>query len=390
MPRPRVLVIVLAGGAGNRLELLTRNRAKPAVPFGGTHRLIDVVLSNCLHSGISDVWVIEQYNPVSVADHLANGRPWDLDRTHGGLLLLHPRQGSERAGWHEGTADALWRQAPLVRALAPEALVVVSSDALYRLDYGELVEEHLRAGADATLVTTEVDPDDAGRYGVVQAEDGRVTEYVYKPEEPRGSIVSNEVFVFRPDRVLDVLEELAGGSEEGARDLGTDAIPRLVSGGKVREHRFDGYWRDVGLVDAYWSAHMDLLRDDPPFRLDDPEWPILTRASLTAGARVRARAAVAQSVLAPGCVVEGRVERSVIGVGSVVEGDAVVRDSVVLPGAVVRAGASVHRAVLDEGVVVGAAARVGGEDAVTLLGDGAQVAAGDVVPAGGRVRGDEG
>src|SRR3954451_526725 len=217
MPPIRTLVIILAGGAGGRLELLTHSRAKPAVPFAGTHRLIDFPLSNCLNAGISDVWISQQFNPVSLSDHLANGRPWDLDRTSGGLLLLQPREGNDdRTGFQKGTADSLWRNAELIEEFAPAALVVVSADAVYKLDYGALVEEHIASGLAATMVTTTVDPDDAERYGVVQAADGMVREYVYKPDEAKGNLVSNEVFVFTPDPLLDVLEELgAQAGEDG-------------------------------------------------------------------------------------------------------------------------------------------------------------------------------
>src|SRR5215218_6048868 len=179
MPRIRTLVVVLAGGAGGRLDLLTHSRAKPAVSFAGTHRLIDFPLSNCVNAGLGDVWVSQQFNPVSLSDHLANGRPWDLDRTSGGLLLIHPREGNDdRTGFHQGTADALWRNAELVRQFAPQALVVVSADAVYKLDYGALVQEHADSGKPVTMVTTTVDAHDAARYGVVQTEGGAVRDYV--------------------------------------------------------------------------------------------------------------------------------------------------------------------------------------------------------------------
>src|SRR3954447_14651894 len=174
MPRVRTLVVVLAGGAGGRLELLTRQRAKPAVPFAGKHRLIDFPLSNCHNAGLQDVWVAQQFNPISLFDHLANGRPWDLDRTDGGLLILQPRLGQdEREGFQQGTADSLWRNAPLIREFAPRALVVVSADAVYALDYAALVDEHAESGAAVTMVTTEVEPEDADRYGVVQVGGGK-------------------------------------------------------------------------------------------------------------------------------------------------------------------------------------------------------------------------
>jgi glucose-1-phosphate adenylyltransferase len=388
VPRPRALVLILAGGAGGRLELLTRERAKPAVPFAGTHRLIDFGLSNCANSGLEDVWVSQQFNPVSLSDHLANGRPWDLDRTRGGLLLLSPRLGhDDRTGFLQGTADALWRHAPLVREFGPDALVVLSADAVYRQDYGALVEEHLEAGADVTMVTTRVDPDDADRYGVVGVEDGRVVRYAYKPDEPEGDLVTNEVFVFRPDPLLDLLEELGeDAGEDGLQDLGHELLPRLVDAGGAREHRFDAYWRDVGTVPAYWEAHQDMLGDDPPLDLDDPEWPFLTQAtSHRAPARVGASAAVTQSLLSPGARVGGTVERSVVGRGACVEPGAVVRDSVLLPGAIVRAGATVERAVVDSGVRVLDGARVGGAGGeIALVGLEAEVGADDDVGPGAR------
>ena len=280
MPRIRTLVIVLAGGAGGRLELLTRERAKPAVPYAGTHRLIDFPLSNCHNAGLPDVWISQQFNPISLSDHLANGRPWDLDRTVGGLLTLQPRlDHGDRDGFQRGTADALWRNAPLIREFAPEALVVVSADAVYACDYGALVDEHMDTDAAVTMVTTEVDASDAGRYGVVQVDGGKVADYAYKPDDPAGNLVANEVFVFRPEPLLDTLEELAAAADE-LEDLGHGLLPRLVEAGAAREARFEGYWRDVGTVDAYWESHQDLLGDEPPIDLDDQDWPILTHAAL--------------------------------------------------------------------------------------------------------------
>jgi glucose-1-phosphate adenylyltransferase len=370
MTRTRALVLILAGGAGGRLELLTHERAKPAVSFAGTHRLIDFPLSNCHNAALQDVWVAQQFNPISLSDHLANGRPWDLDRTDGGLLLLHPREGNDgRSGFQHGTADVLWSNAPLIREFAPEALVVLSADAVYAMDLGALVAEHVDAGADLTMVTTEVDPGDADRYGVVQARGGEVEEYVYKPEKPDGNLVANEIFVFRPGPLLGTLEELADAAgDDGLDDLGDELLPRLVDTG-VREHRFEGYWRDIGTIPAYFDAHRELLGERPPIDLDDPAWPMLTHAvgHLSSAAVVRG-ASVHESRLAPGARVAGTVERSVIGRGAVVEAGATVRDAIVLPGAVVRAGATVRRAILDDGVEVAKDVSVGGEGDIALVG----------------------
>src|SRR5919112_4958631 len=236
MALPKVLVLVLAGGKGNRLELLTETRAKPAVPFAGVYRLIDFPLSNCEHSSIADVWVSVQYQPQSVSEHLANGRPWDLDRTTGGLMMLPPFQGSERGGWTEGTADGLWRQGELVRQFAPDALVVVSSDAVYKLDYREVVDAHLGSGAEVTMVTTEVAEDDASRYGIVRVGgDGTIEDYAYKPDEPATTTATNEVFVFTPHPMLDRLEALADDAgDEGLEDLGSQLLPDQTKDGLAR------------------------------------------------------------------------------------------------------------------------------------------------------------
>jgi glucose-1-phosphate adenylyltransferase len=384
MNRTRTLVVVLAGGAGGRLELLTHERAKPAVSFAGTHRLIDFPLSNCRNAGLSDVWVVQQFNPISLSDHLANGRPWDLDRTSGGLLTLQPRMGHDgRDGFPKGTADALWRNAPMIREFAPDALVVVSADAVYALDYAAVVAEHAASDAAVTMVTTEVEPGDAGRYGVVQLDGERVTEYVYKPDEPATSTVSNEVFVFSPRELLDRLDALAKESDE-LEDLGNALLPGLVEDGRVRAHRFDGYWRDVGTIDAFHSAHMEQLEHPPPIDLDDPAWPVLTHAAARrASARVLAGASVEQSLLAAAATVGGSVERSVIGRGALVEEGAMVRDSIVLPGAVVRAGATVERAILDDLVEVERGVTVGKADGeIALVGLRAHVE--EDLPAGAR------
>ena len=386
MTRIKTLTVILAGGAGGRLELLTRHRAKPAVQYGGTHKLIDFPLSNCANAGIEDVWVVQQFNPISLSDHLANGRPWDLDRTTGGLMVLQPRLGhDDREGFQQGTADSLWRNAPLIRQFAPEALVVVSADAVYRLDYGRVVEDHVASDAAVTMVTYEVGQENADRYGVVEVDDGRVTDYEYKPDEPKTGLIANEVFVFTPDTVLDLLDELAeDAGDDGLEDLGHELLPRLVDAGGAREWRMESYWRDVGTVDAYWDSHMDLLDDEPPIELDDPEWPIFTKAPVKrSSARVRSEARIASALIAPTTDIAGTVEHSVIGRGSVVEAGAVVRDSVLLEGVVVRSGATVTRAVIDSDVEIGADATVGEDDGdLAMVGEDVEARA--RVPAGGR------
>jgi glucose-1-phosphate adenylyltransferase len=328
------------------------------------------------------VWLTQQTNPVSLSDHLNGGRPWDLDRTRGGFMVLAPRQDKDtgKGGFAQGTADVLWRHTELMRAFEPDVLIILSSDAVYALDYEQVVRGHLDGDADVTMVTTKVDAQDASRYGVVQVEGGRVTDYAYKPDEPASDLVTNEVFVFTPGPVLDLLDELGrDAGDDGLEDLGDDLLPRMVESGRAREHRFDDYWRDLGTIDAYWSAHMDLLEDEPPFDPGDQSWPLLTLGGHRGPARVRAGAEVETSLLSPGADVAGVVRRSVLSPGVVVEAGAEVVDSVLLAGVVVRSGATVRRAVLDEGVEVGKDTTVGGDGDLVLVGKDEQVTS-DLAP----------
>lgn len=367
-PRPRTLAVVLAGGAGGRMGALTAHRAKPALPFGATHRLVDFPLGNCANSGIDDVWVVQQYLPHALEDHLANGRPWDLDRTRGGLLVLHPFTGAEEEGFPTGNADTLWRHRRLIADADPDVVLVLSADAVYAFDYRDLVDDHLAGGADVTLaVTTAEDPE---RFGVVEvAGDGRVAGFRYKPEDPPTDVVAMEVFAYRPAALVSTLERLEDeGGDLG--DFGDRLLPALVDGGRARAHHFGGYWRDVGTPHSYWLAHQELL-DGAGVHVDDPAWPLPTRAPRQGPARVGPGATVRESLLGPGCVVRGTVTRSVVAAGAVVEEGAVVASSVLLDGAVVGAGARVRRAVVDVAAEVGAGADVGGEgDDVTVVGAG--------------------
>ena len=388
--RTKILAIILAGGEGGRMEVLTERRAKPALPFAGVYRLIDFSLSNCLHSNIGDVWIIEQYEPHSLNEHLANGRPWDLDRTYGGLQVLPPyqRRNGEEGGFAEGNADALYRHCGFIRDFDPDLLLVLSADHVYRLDYNDVLDRHREVGAGVTLVTTRVPKEEACRFGVVEVDgEGRVTGFEYKPEEPRNDLVTTEIFVYDARKLLDTLERLAGelGEGESLSDFGHALLPAFVEEGSAWEHRFEGYWRDVGTIDSYWEGHMDLLDEKKDLGLDEDEWPILTYGTPRLPARIEAPARIEGSLVSAGCRISGRVVRSVLGPGVVVEEGAEVRDSVLLHDAVVRAGAAVERSILDDRVEVGEGARVGGPDAITLAGEETRIEPGARIEAGGRV-----
>ncbi|WP_415543233.1 glucose-1-phosphate adenylyltransferase family protein, partial [Deinococcus deserti] len=278
----KVLAIVLAGGRGSRLSPLTDERAKPAVPFLGTYRLIDFTLSNLVNSGVQDVWVIEQYLPHGLNDHLSGGRPWDLDRTRGGLVVLPPFSSPENEDgeFSHGNAHALAQHAPLIRQFAPDVLLVLSADHVYRLDYGEVIEAHVKAGASVTMVTTDLKTEqEATRFGNVQAgADGRVRKFAYKPEQPLGRTVTAEVFAYNPAVLLDTLTVLQKGGQ-ALGDYGEELLPALVGRGDAHTFPLSGYWMDVGTIEAYHGAHRDFL-DGRGFDLDSPEWPVIT-ASIT-------------------------------------------------------------------------------------------------------------
>ena len=396
------------------MDVLTETRAKPALPYAGVYRLIDFPLSNCVHSAIGDVWVVEQFQPHALNDHLINGRPWDLDRTSGGLRIMPPFTGDAGAGFSEGNADAIYQNRRFIRDFDPDVLLVLSADHVYRLDYRDVVDAHLDAGVAVTMVTTRA-PEDPSRFGVVQVGDGgRVTGFEYKPKRPTGDVVTAEVFAYDARVLLDLVESLAdeaeraqGGSADEKRggaqlkDFGDSIIPRLVGDGRAAAFPLDGYWRDVGVIESYWASHMELLgrSDDgrPTLDLDRPEWPILTYATMRRPALVTASARIENSFVAPGCTVRGRVVNSVLSPGVVIEEGAVVRDSVLFHDAVVRRGASIGAAILDVRVEVGADSAVGAPDdggasrdprrppPIAVVGRGRALVAGSAVEPGARV-----
>lgn len=366
MHAPRVLAVVLAGGAGSRLGPLTAHRAKPSLRLAGTYRLIDVVLSNIVHSGIDDVRIIEQFVPRTLDDHLAAGRPWDLDRTHGGLRVLAPFTGEAGEGFAEGNSDSLWRHRRSLAEAGADLIVVLSADHLYTLDLSDVVETHLRRSADLTVVTTRI-PHDPSAHGVVDVDaDGTVTGFAYKPDSPETDLVACEIFCVTAPVLLEALETL--GTEHGELgDWGEDLIPHLLGTGRAVEHRLEGYWRDLGTPEAYWQAHQEILDGTAP-RFDDPAWPIRSAQPQRLPARIGERAGVSGSLLSPGCIVDGAVRRSVIGPGAVVEEGAEVIGSVVLDDARIPSGARVERCIVDVGATA-AVGRTGADDAVTIIDD---------------------
>jgi glucose-1-phosphate adenylyltransferase len=355
MYKGKILALILAGGVGGRLGLLTEKRAKPVIPYAGNYRLIDFALSNCFHSNLTDVWVIEQYELHSLNEHLANGRPWDLDRTYGGLLVLPPfekREGTnDKGGFAEGNADAILRHRDLIEQFNPDILIVLSADHVYKFDYRDAIETHLKKKASVTMVTTRLpEGENASRFGVVEVnKTGRITKFDYKPEKPQNDLITTEIFVYDARILLETLREL-NKKQDSIKDYGNELIPHLVEKGGAYEHRFDGYWRDVGTIESYWRSQMDFLDEKEKFIFDDEDWQILTLSAQRAPAFIYKSAEIKNSLIAGGSRIYGKVSRSVLSSGVRIERDAEITDSIVLPQAVIEKGVKVKRAIIDAGV----------------------------------------
>jgi glucose-1-phosphate adenylyltransferase len=368
----RTRAVILAGGEGSRLGVLTSKRAKPAVPFAGKYRIIDFALSNCVNSGIFDVLVLTQYRPHSLNDHIALGRPWDLDRSFtGGVKLLQPYQGRQDTDWYAGTADAVTQNINFIRRGHPSNILILSGDHIYEMEYDMLVEYHEDQNADATVCVIRVPLDEASRYGIMAVDDQHhIVDFVEKPADPPGDLANMGVYVFK----LDVLEELL--REDAARtdsrhDFGYNIIPRMMAlGMKVIAYPFGGYWIDVGTTDAYWEAHMDLLSSPPSLDLNDRSWVIHTRSEERPPVRIDRGAIVEDSMITDGSIIcaGARVVRSVLSPGVYVGPDALVYESVILTDSYIEKDASIERAIIDKGVVVGQGARVGERTDVGDLG----------------------
>ncbi|MBW3635441.1 MAG: glucose-1-phosphate adenylyltransferase [Armatimonadetes bacterium] len=372
MKLPRVLTLVLAGGEGNRMGALTEKRAKPALRFGGVYSLIDFPLSNCAHSGLENIWVVEQFQAHSLNHHLANGRPWDLDRTYGGLQILPPQQGERESDWHQGNADALWRNRRFLAEFGADLILVLSADAVYRFDYRDAIQSHLERGAHVTMVTAQVEKEEASRFGNVKiTPKGRVTKFEYKPENPISRDVTCEIFVYDAKILLQTLDELAkrtGNPPEEAElgDFGDELLPELVASGKAFAHPIGGYWRDVGTVESYFEAHQDWLQSVPPFELDDPQWPIWSHFKPRSSARFEGEGYALNSLISPGCRIAGEVKNSILSPGVVVEAGARVDEAILLGDVTVKSGVMVRRAVVDENQTVKKS--VDGGEKITVIG----------------------
>ena len=349
------MAVILAGGEGERLSILSQKRAKPAVPFGGKYRIIDFSLSNCVNSGIHDVVVLTQYNPRSLNDHIGLGRPWDLDRNRGGVRLLQPYIARGRlAEWYRGTADAVLRNISDIERSDGDTVLVLAGDHIYKMDYQPFVAAHRRHRADVTIAVRRVPLAEASRMGILALdEQNRVVDWQEKPKQPKSDLASMGVYVFTK-------KTLHRWLSEDRVDFGANVIPAMLeAGARVFGYRYNGYWQDVGTIQSFWEANMALLDDDPELDLADKEWVIHTRSEERAPAKVGPTAQVHRSLISHGCVIAGTVVNSVLSPGVRVDVGAVVRDSIVMFDCVIRSGAVVDRAIIDKEAVIGQGAIIG-------------------------------
>lgn len=389
--------IIMAGGEGARLSVLTVKRAKPAVPFAGKYRIIDFVLSNCVNSGLFDVMVLAQYRPQSLIEHIGSGGPWDLNRDFtGGIRILTPYKARFESDWYEGTADAVQQNFTFIKQNSPDLILILSGDQISTMDYDALITFHIDHKADLTMGVLRVPPEEASRFGVVTVgKDYRVQAFAEKPNEPASDLINMGVYLFNRELLDHVLWE-DHLREDSSHDFGKDILPLLINEKiHVVAFPYTGYWMDVGTIQSYWQAHMDLLSPNPPLKLYDRSWIIHTRTEERPPVRVPDAARIYASMLSDGCYVMGNacIESSVLSPGVIVHPGAVVRESIILTDTVIEEGAVVERAIIDKRVHVERNALLGGGIAdpnicLAVVGKNSFIPAGIVIEPGATVGAD--
>jgi glucose-1-phosphate adenylyltransferase len=356
--------VIMAGGEGARLSVLTVKRAKPAVPFAGKYRIIDFTLSNCVNSGLFDIMVLAQYRPQSLIEHIGSGGPWDLDRDFtGGGRILTPYKSRRESDWYEGNADAVQQNFTFIKQNSPDFVLILSADQIYTMDYDALIAFHMDHQADLTMAVFRVTREEASRFGVVTVDNAyRVKAFTEKPKNPPSTLINMGVYMFNRELLDRILWE-DHLREDSSHDFGKDILPLLVKNkARVFAFPYSGYWMDVGTMRSYWQAHLDLLAPNPPLKLYDRSWVIHTRTEERPPVRVPDSARIYASMLSDGCYIQGNaiVESSVLSPGVIVRPGAVVRESVILTDTVIEEGAVVERAIIDKRTTVQRNARVGG------------------------------
>ncbi|MBQ3137428.1 MAG: glucose-1-phosphate adenylyltransferase [Clostridia bacterium] len=354
------LAMLLAGGQGSRLGILTKNIAKPAVPYGGKYRIIDFPLSNCINSGIETVGVLTQYQPLELNDYIGNGRPWDLDRSYGGVHVLSPYQQIKGTEWYKGTANAIYQNINFIDRYNPEYVAVLSGDHIYKMDYNKMLKFHKENDAACTIAMLEVPWDEASRFGLMFVnDDGSISEFEEKPKNPRSNKASMGVYIFTWSKLRQYLIDDENNPESG-NDFGHDVIPAMHENGeRMFAYKFDGYWKDVGTIDSLWEANLDLLNPKVDLDLSDDSWKIYSRNPIAPPHFVSADAKLENSMVGEGCYIGGEVDYSVLFSNVTIEKGAKVRYSIIMPGTTIKAGATVEYSIIAENAVIEEDAKVG-------------------------------
>ena len=360
--KKRCIAMLLAGGQGSRLKVLTENTAKPAVPFGGKYRIIDFPLSNCVNSGIDTVGILTQYQPLELNEYIGNGQPWGLNKAHSRAQVLPPyERHDKKSGWYKGTANAIYQNIDFIDRYNPDYVVVLSGDHIYKMDYAAMVAYHEAHDASCTIAVRNVPLSEASRFGILNTNpDNSIYEFEEKPKVPKSTNASMGIYVFN----WSVLREALISDEDdpaSSNDFGKNIIPNLLNAGhKMMAYNFDGYWKDVGTIDSLWEANMELLGKDPEFQIRGEKSKIYARNSAMPSSYIDSDAKISNAFVAEGCEVYGSVKHSIISVGCTIGKGAIVEDSVVMPGVVIEDGAIVRHAILGENSVIKANAVVGG------------------------------
>ncbi len=354
------LAMLLAGGQGSRLGILTKNIAKPAVPYGGKYRIIDFPLSNCINSGIETVGVLTQYQPLELNDYIGNGGPWDLDRSYGGVHILSPYQQIKGTEWYKGTANAIYQNINFIDRYNPEYVAVLSGDHIYKMDYNKMLEYHKAKDAACTIAMLEVPWEEASRFGLMFVnDDGSISEFEEKPKNPKSNKASMGVYIFTWSKLRQYLIDDENNPDSG-NDFGHDVIPAMHQNGeRMFAFKFDGYWKDVGTIDSLWEANLDLLNPKVDLDLSDDSWRIYSRNPIAPPHFISAAAKVENSMVGEGCFIEGDVDYSILFSNVTIEEGAKVRYSIIMPGTTIKAGAVVEYSIVAENTVVEEKAHVG-------------------------------
>ncbi|KRN55746.1 glucose-1-phosphate adenylyltransferase [Atopobium minutum] len=381
LSKKECIAMLLAGGQGSRLGVLTRNIAKPAVSFGGKFRIIDFALSNCVNSGINTVGVLTQYRPYLLHSYVGTGADWNLDERNSGVSILPPFATETGGAWYEGTADAVYQNIDFIQANSSEYVIILSGDQLYRMDYHDMLETHKRHGADLTIAVMPVPWEEASRFGIItQDDDDRIIKFTEKPNQPDSNLASMGIYIFNSELLVHALKEDAI-DQRSDHDFGKNIIPKLLEDDyKLYTYRFEGFWRDVGTISSYHETSMDLLGDNPEFDLFVKNAPIMSNAPVRPPHYVGPDGSISDSLVANGCKIFGSVKHSILSTDVYVGSRAMVEDSVLLPGAHVKDGARVIRAILGENSVIEENVAIGSVDATrdtAVIGDNVVVGKGD-------------